>query len=65
MSTSITSQLDDFAFTPEERAVRIADIEDHFQMSSDQAIAKALVGTQPPDPLFVEWLVLLNRGDLV
>jgi len=56
---------DGSALTPEERASRIAELEDHFQMTSEQAIAQAVAGTQPPDPLFVEWLVLLDRGDLV
>ena len=56
---------DGSTLTPEERASRIAELEDHFRMTSEQAIAQALAGTQPPDPLFVEWLVLLDRGDLV
>ena len=44
---------------------RIAELEGHFRMTSEQAIAQAVAGTQPADPLFVEWLVLLDRGDLV
>jgi hypothetical protein len=56
---------DGSTLTPEERASRIAELEDHFRMTSEQAVAEALAGTQPPDPLFVEWLVLLDRGDLV
>jgi len=56
---------DGSTLTPEERASRIAELEDHFRMTSEQAIAQAVAGTQPSDPLFVEWLVLLDRGDLV
>src|SRR5262245_2321650 len=57
--------LDGSTLTSEERASRIAEMEDHFRMTSEQAIAQAVAGTQPSDPLFVEWLVLLDRGDLV
>jgi len=56
---------DGSTLTPAERASRIAELEDHFRMTSEQAIAQAFAETQPPDPLFVEWLVLLDRGDLV
>jgi hypothetical protein len=56
---------DGSTLTPEERASRIAELEDHFQMTSEQAITQAAAGTEPADPLFVEWLVLLDRGDLV
>ena len=56
---------DGSTLTPEERASRIAELESHFQMTREQAIAQAGAGTQPSDPLFVEWLVLLDRGDLV
>jgi hypothetical protein len=56
---------DGSTLTPEERASSIAELEDHFGMTSEQAIAQAVAGTQPSDPLFVEWLVLLDRGDLV
>jgi hypothetical protein len=56
---------DGSTLTPEERASRIAELEDRFRMTSEQAIAQAVAGIQPSDPLFVEWLVLLDRGDLV
>jgi hypothetical protein len=56
---------DGSSLTPEERALRIAELEDHFRMTSAQAIAQAVAGAHPSDPLFVEWLVLLDRGDLV
>jgi hypothetical protein len=56
---------DGSTLTPEERASRIAELEGHFRMTSEQAIAQAAAGTQPSDPLFVEWLVLVDRGDLV
>jgi hypothetical protein len=56
---------DGSTLTPEERASRIAELEGQFRMTSEQAIAQAVAGIQPSDPLFVEWLVLLDRGDLV
>ncbi len=56
---------DGSTLTPEERASRITELADHFRMTSEQAIAQAVAGTPPSDPLFVEWLVLLDRGDLV
>lgn len=55
---------DSDTLTPEERASRIADMEDHFRMTSEQAIAHAEAGTEPIAPLFCEWMVLLDRGDL-
>jgi hypothetical protein len=56
---------DGSTLTPEERALRIAELEHHFRMTSEDAIAQAVAGTQPSDPLIAEWLVLLDRGDLV
>ncbi len=48
-----------------ERAERIAEFEAHFQMTSADVIERAQSGTLPTEPHFVEWLVLLDRGDLV
>jgi hypothetical protein len=51
--------------TANERQQRIADLESHFQITSTEVILRAESGTLPTEPHFVEWLVLLDRGDLV
>jgi hypothetical protein len=51
--------------TAAEREQRISSLESHFQMSSAEAIARGEAGNLPAEPHFVEWLVLLDRGDLV
>ena len=53
------------AMTAAERDQRIADLESHFQMNSAEVIRQAESGVLPTEPHFVEWLVLLDRGDLV
>jgi hypothetical protein len=53
------------AMTSSERNQRISDLELHFNMPSVDVIAQAESGTLPTEPHFVEWLVLLDRGDLV
>jgi hypothetical protein len=53
------------SITAEERGHRISDLEAHFQMTSADMIRRAESGTLPTEPHFVEWLVLLDRGDLV
>ena len=49
----------------EERDRRLNELAEHFQLSSEHVLGMAQAGQLPPDPLFVEWLVLLGRGDLV
>ena len=44
---------------------RILDLESHFKMSSAEVVILAESGALPVEPHFVEWLVLLDRGDLV
>jgi hypothetical protein len=51
--------------TAAERRQRISSLESHFQISSAEVIARAEAGRLPTEPHFVEWLVLLDRGDLV
>ena len=46
-------------------ASRIAELEKYFGMTSKEAIAHAVAGAQPASPRLAEWLVLLDRGDLV
>jgi hypothetical protein len=53
------------AMTAAERDQQIADLESHFGMSSAEVIRQAESGVLPTEPHFVEWLVLLGRGDLV
>ena len=53
------------ALTTAERLERISSLEAHFQISSSDVIALAEAGNLPTEPHFVEWLVLLDRGDLV
>ena len=53
------------AMTVAERDQQIADLESHFEMNSAEVIKQAESGVLPTEPHFVEWLVLLGRGDLV
>ena len=53
------------AMSAAERDQQIADLEAHFGMNSAEVIRQAESGALPTDPHFVEWLVLLGRGDLV
>jgi hypothetical protein len=53
------------ALTESERRQRISDLEAHFNMTAPEVIRRAESGTLPVEPHFVEWLVLLGRGDLV
>jgi hypothetical protein len=48
-----------------EKSQRIQDLEKHYGTSSQDVIQRAQDGILPPEPQFVEWLVLLGRGDLV
>lgn len=51
--------------TASERQQRISDLESHFGIPSAEVIRRAEAGTLPTEPYYVEWLVLLDRGDLV
>jgi hypothetical protein len=51
--------------TEGERSQRIQELERHYNVSSPDIIERAQAGRLPPEPHFVEWLVLLGRGDLV
>ena len=53
------------AMTAGERKRRITELESQFQITSAEVILRAGSGTLPTEPHFVEWLVLLDRGDLV
>jgi hypothetical protein len=51
--------------TETERQERLKELSEHFGFSGDEAVRKAEAGELPHEPEFVEWLVLLGRGDLV
>lgn len=53
------------ALTEAERRTRIKELEMSYGLPSEEVIEKAKSSTLVPDPAFVEWLVLLGRGDLV
>ena len=57
--------LSDVPMTPEECNYRISELELHFKISTSDMIALAESGKLPTEPQFVEWLVLIGRGDLV
>ena len=48
-----------------ERQRRLEALAEHYQLSNEQVIQMAQAETLPPEPEFVEWLVLLGRGDLL
>ena len=49
----------------EEVERRLAELRAHYLFTDHAVIEKAQQGTLPPDAHFVEWLILLDRGDLV
>ena len=51
--------------TEAERQERLNELSQHFGFSGDEAVRKAKAGELPHEPEFVEWLVLLGRGDLL
>lgn len=56
---------DRVSLNEEERQKQLTDLASHFRLTDAQVIAKAENGELPPAPEFVEWLILLGRGDLV
>ena len=48
-----------------ERQQRIDELVAHYRLTSEEVIRRAETRTLPTEPHFVEWLVLLGRGDLV
>jgi hypothetical protein len=51
--------------TETERQQRLKELSEHFGFSGDEAVRKAEARELPHEPEFVEWLVLLGRGDLL
>ncbi len=48
-----------------ERQQRINELVSHYRIASEDVVRGAESGVLPMNPQFVEWLVLLGRGDLV
>ncbi len=53
------------AMTEAEVRARTQELETHYRMRGEEVIERAIAGNLPPEPQFVEWLILLGRGDLV
>ncbi|QSJ15807.1 hypothetical protein JYQ62_29020 [Nostoc sp. UHCC 0702] len=51
--------------TSEERQTRLAKLQEWSGLSDSEVIEMAEAQTLPPDPEYAEWLVLLERGDLI
>jgi hypothetical protein len=51
--------------TESERGSRLEELRQHYQLSDQEIVRRAEAHELPPEPHFVEWLVLLGRGDLV
>jgi hypothetical protein len=49
----------------EERHEQLESLRRHYRLSDDEVVAQAESGSLPPDPEFVEWLILMGRPDLV
>jgi hypothetical protein len=48
-----------------QRRQRLSELSSHYGWTNDELISKAANQTLPAEPEFVEWLVLLDRGDLI
>jgi hypothetical protein len=51
--------------TDAERLRRLQELRDHYHTTDDEVIHRAESRELDLEPLFIEWLVLLGRGDLV
>lgn len=51
--------------TETERQARLNELSERFGFSGDEALRKAQARELPHEPEFVEWLILLGRGDLL
>jgi hypothetical protein len=51
--------------TEAERQERLKQLSEHFQLTDQEVVRKAEARQLSNEPEFVEWLVLLDRGDLV
>jgi len=51
--------------SPEEVKRRLAELTEFYGLTHEEVIDMAHAGTLPHGAHFVEWLILLDRGDLV
>lgn len=51
--------------TEAERQERLTQLSQHYGMTAEETVRRAEAKALPHEPEFVEWLVLLGRGDLV
>lgn len=51
--------------TTEEVEERLQNLREHGNLTDQQVIEMAEAGALPSEPYFAEWLVLLDRGDLI
>lgn len=51
--------------TDQQRNARLEELIGHYGYGNEEIVRKAESKELPPEPHFVEWLVLLGRGDLV
>jgi len=51
--------------TEGERQERLKELEEHYRLTGEEIVRRAESKQLPPEPHFVEWLILLGRGDLV
>jgi hypothetical protein len=51
--------------TDAERQERLTELSQHFRLTGEDVVRKAEAKELPLEPEFVEWLVLMGRGDLV
>jgi hypothetical protein len=51
--------------TDEERQRRLQELREHYRTGDEEIVRRAESKELPAEPEFVEWLVLLGRGDLV
>lgn len=51
--------------TEAERQERLTQLSQHYEMTAEETVRRAEAKALPHEPEFVEWLVLLGRGDLV
>lgn len=49
----------------EDRRDRLTALGQYYGLTDDEIIQKSQSGTLSPEPHFVEWLILLGRGDLI
>lgn len=56
---------DSSAMSETERSARLKDLAERFGMSDEEVIRRAEEKNLPSNPSFAEWLILLDRGDLL